>query len=190
MNNEEQVNLPDIIKIRKVLPFEVKKKIINNTFFNFIMCIIMVVITLIINVSFNKLLISDFERYIDIIQIFGALISVGIFEVAYRKDSGIIGIYGIEFLIFSIFTLYVPYMYITKANIVFMKKVIIGFAIYYIIKSLWTLIHIRFSYLKDNISDIKELVKEEKTSYIDEESTKTLKLQKAKDEIRKNAKKN
>lgn len=188
MENENNINLPDIIRERKILPFEVKRKIINNIFFNCILFIIMMIITLIINVSFNKLSIKAFDTYIDIVQIFGAIISIVVLETAYRKDSGTIGIFGIEFLIFSISVLFVPYMYISKGNIDFMKNIILGFAIYYFAKSSITFLHIRHSYLRDNISDIKELVKEDKESYLDEQSTKTLKLQKIEEELRKQAK--
>lgn len=188
MGNENNINLPDIIRNRKILPFEVKRKIINNVFFNCIIFIVMIIITLIINISFNKLSIRAFDSYIDIIQIFGALISIVILETAYRKDSGTIGIYGIEFLIFSISVLFVPYMYISKGNIGFMKSTILGFAIYYLAKSSITFLKLRHNYLKDNISDIKELVKENKESYLEEQSTKTLKLQKAEKELRKKVK--
>lgn len=187
MGNENNSNLPDIIKDRKMLPFEVKRNIINHVFFNCILFICMMIITLIIHISFNKFLLQDFDRYIDMVQIGCCIIAIVILETAYRKDSGIVGIYGIEFLIFSIGVLFVPYMYMSKSNFTFMKNVILGFGIYYLAKSCITLWHIRHSYLKDNISDIKELVKEDKESYLDEQSTKTLKLQKAEAEMRKKA---
>lgn len=187
MGNEKQENLPDIIKDRKVLPYEVKNNIRTNLFYNSILFMIMLIITLIINISFDKLQIKTFDTYIDIIQIFCAIISVGILEVAYRKDSGTIGLYGIEFLIYSILVLFVPYMYISKNNIEFLKIVSFGFLIYYIMKSLITFCHMRNSYLKENMSDVKEIVKEEKEGYLDEESIKTLKLQKVEAEMRQKA---
>ena len=148
---------------------------------------IMLLISIIINISFDRLQIKTFDSYIDIVQIFCAIISVGIIEVAYRKDSGAIGLYGIEFLIYSIAVLFVPYMYISKSNIEFLKIVSLGFLIYYIFKSFITFWHLRHSYLKENMSDVKEIVKEEKEGYLDEESIKTLKLQKVEAEMRKKA---
>ena len=189
MGNENQKNLPDVIENRKMLPVEVKKNIMNHIFFNCLIFIAMLAITLIINVSFDKLYMKDFDRYMDMIEIVCAMIAIGILETAYQKDSGIIGIYGIEFLVFSIGALFVPYMYISKSNLGFMKTVITGFAIYYVIKSFITFFHMRHSYLKENMSDIKELVKEDKEGYLDEQSTKTLKLQKAENEMRKRARK-
>ena len=179
---KKEANLPDIIKSRKILPLEVKKNIIYNIFFNCLLFIIMIIITLIVNLSFNKLSMKDFDSYIDIIQIFCCIISVSVLEVAYRKGSGRIGMYGIEMLVFSICILFVPYMYISKLNNEFLKNSLTGFFIYYFLKSLGIYIYIRYSYLNENMSDVKEIVKEEKKGYIDEESTKTLKLQKMKQE--------
>lgn len=178
MKTENQINLSDIIKDRKILPIEIKKTIINNIFFNCLLFIIILIIVLIINISFKKLTIIDFDNYIDVIQIFCAIISVTFLEVAFRKNSGKIGIYGIELLFFSICVLFVPYMYISKSNIYYLKNLSLFFFIYYIIKSIGTLFYIRYNYLKNNLSDVKEIVKETKESYIDEESIKTLKKNK------------
>ena len=188
MEKEKQINLPDIIKDRKILPLEIKKSIINNIFFNCLLFIIMIFITLIINISFNKLSIKSFDSYIDIIQIFCAIISVIVLEIAYRKDSGRIGIYGIELLLFSICILFVPDMYIFKNNINYLNNFLLIFLSYYIIKSFGNFIYTRYNYLKDNLSDVKEIVKEEKNGYLDEDSTKTIKQKKIDDEKRRKIK--
>lgn len=189
MGNDNQGNLlPDIIRERKLLPFEVKIKIINNVFYNCILFIVMMLLTLVINVAFNRFSIRYFESYVNAFQILCVISSVTILEIAYRKDNGILGLYGVEFLVYSIALLFVPYMYLSKGNLEFLRTVILVFVAYYFIKSLITLIYLRNKYLKDNISDVKEIVKEEKESYLDEESTKTLKLQKAEEELRKKAK--
>ena len=189
MGNDNQGNLlPDIIRERKLLPFEVKIKIINNVFYNCILFIVMMLLTLVINVAFNRFSIRYFESYVNAFQILCAISSVTILEIAYRKNNGILGLYGVEFLVYSIALLFVPYMYLSKGNLEFLRTVILVFVAYYFIKSLITLIYLRNKYLKDNISDVKEIVKEEKESYLDEESTKTLKLQKAEEELRKKAK--
>ena len=184
MDNEPQVNLPDIIRNRKKLPSELKSIIISSIFFNCILFIIMMAITFIINFSFNKLDIPDFKKYINIIQVACCIISIIILEVSFRKDSGKIALYGIEFLVFSVYTLYIPYMYISKANIEFFKIFTIVFLVYYIIKSIVILVYLKHDYLRKNISDVKEIVKEEKKGYIDEESTKTLKEKKVEEEKR------
>lgn len=188
MEPEKQVSLNDIIKEKKSLPKEIKQKIVNNIFFNCLIYILMLILTLIVNISFYKFSIRTFEAYIDIIQIACCLISVAVLETAYRKDSGILGIYGIEVLLFSISVLFVPYSYITKSNTDLLKNVILVFAVYYFLKMFIMSIHTRNKYIRENMSDVKEIVKEEKESYIDEESTKTLKKQKIEAEKRKKAK--
>lgn len=177
MEKEKIEMVTDMLENRKNLPFEVKRKIIKNIFLNCIFLVIMVLITLTINILFNKLSIRTFASFIDIFRICCAIVSIGILEVAFRKDSGKMCIYGFEFLVFSICILFVPYMYISKENIYFLRFVILGFGIYYILKSYITFWNIRHNYLKDNISDIKELVKDEKKGYIDEKSSKTIKNQ-------------
>ena len=172
MKSKNEFSLPDIIKNRKILPIEVKKSIINNIFFNCLMFIIMLIITLIINISFNKLSIKNFDNYIDIVQIFCAIISVVFLEVSYRKDSSKMGIYSIELLLFSICVLFVPYMYISKSDINYLRNLSLIFLIYYVVKSILTLLYVRYNYLKDNLSDVKEIVKESKQSYIDEKGVK------------------
>ena len=117
----ENLEFQDIIKDRKRLPLEQKNKIKNNIFFNYILFLIMIFITLIINLSFNKLSINDFNKYIDIIQMFCGIFSIIILEIAYKNDSEKIGIYGIEFLLYSICVLFVPHFYISKNNVNFLK---------------------------------------------------------------------
>jgi len=184
---ENQVNLPDIIRKRKLLPFEVKRKIINSVFLNCIVFISMMIVTMVINVAFNNLKVSNFDAFIDIVQVLCAIATVGIFEFGYRKDMMAIWIHALEFLIFSVGVLYTQYMYVSKGNYMFLKYVIIGFAIFYVLKSLITFVYLKNKYVNDNLSDIRELVKEEKKGYLDEPSTKTLKLQRAEEELRKKA---
>ena len=169
----------ETIKQRKKMPKELKDKLSNSIFANVVIFIIMIIITLVINIMFNRYSLAKFEIYIKFVQIASCLISIGIFEFAYKKDSFFKSVYGIEFVIFSIAVLYVPYMYISKNIIIFLEIVLKIFAIYYIIKSIFVIIYNKNKFSKENISDIKELVKEEpKKGYIDEESTKTIQKKK------------
>lgn len=182
LNKKEEKNIDIIeetINERKKLPKELKDKISNYIFFNIVLVMFMMIISLTISIMFNRFSLARFEQTIKIIQITVCLISIAIYEFAYKKNSFKIALYGIEFTIFSIAVLYVPYMY-TLNNIDFLQKVIIAFVIYYIIKSIYIGIHYRNKYLKENISDVKEIVKEEKKGYLDEESKKTLKENKKK----------
>jgi hypothetical protein len=169
---------------RKRISKETKEKILNLIFYNCIFFILMMIFTLIINVSFNNLALNNFKQYIKVIQMLVAVITVVLFEIAFRKDTMKIGLFGIEFLIFSIAILFVPYMYISKFNTQFLKLMILAFLIYYIAKSVVYALLVRYNYLKENMSDVKEIVKEEKEGYLDEESNKTLKERKLQEEIK------
>jgi hypothetical protein len=179
--------VPDVIENRKKLPPEVKQSIINSIFYNVVMFIIMLILTLIINITYNKLQLSNFENYMKFMQVGLAILTVGIFELAYRKDTIKIGLYGIEFFIYSIAILFVPYMYISLEKLDFLKCISLIYTVYYFAKSLVTFFCVRYNFLKDNISDVKEIVKNEAKGYLDEESTKTLRERKE-DELKKNAK--
>lgn len=171
--------LEETINERKKLPKELKDKISNLIFFNIVLVMFMMIISLTINIMFTRFSLARFESTIKIIQITVCLISIVIFEISYKKDSFKYALYGIEFTLFSIAVLYVPYMF-TLNHIDFLEKVIIAFVIYYIVKSIYIVIHYRNKYLKENISDVKEIVKEDKKGYLDEESQKTLKERKKK----------
>lgn len=173
-NSTEDI-LEKTIKERKKLPNEVKNSITKNVFANTIMVIIITLITLLINTLFIKLKTSEFQNYLKVIQIIVCLISIGIFEYSYKKDSFKKSIYGIEFTGFSIAVLYTQYMYVLKGKVNFLINILILYIVYYFVKSVIIGVHIRNKFLKENISDVKEIVKEEKKGYIDEDSKKTLK---------------
>ncbi len=170
---EEDI-IGETIRQRKKLPKELKDKISNSIFFNVLIIVFMMISTLVINLMFNRYSLSRFETIMKIVQITVCLITIVIFEYSYKKDSLKSGLYGIEFLLYSIAVLYVPYMY-NLNNLDFLENVICAFVIYYIVKSISTLIYYKHKYLKENMSDVKEIVKEETKGYLDEESKKTLK---------------
>ncbi len=179
---EEEILLEETIKIRKKLSKKVKNTIIMFIFYNVIMVVSMLIITFFINIIFNKLKISDFRMYIKYVQMAVAIISIVFFEISYRKDSGKMAIYAIEFSLYSVSVLYVTYMYVLKDKLEFLKNVVLIFTIYYLIKSCIGVVYYRHNYIKNNISDVKEIVKEERKGYIDEESVKTLKERRKKQE--------
>ena len=170
---EEDI-IGETIRQRRKLPKEIKDKISNSIFFNVLIIVFMMISALVINLMFIRYNLSRFEMIMKIVQITVCLITIVIFEYSYKKDSLKSALYGIEFLLYSIAVLYVPYMY-NLNNIDFLENVICAFVIYYIVKSIFILIYYRNKYLKDNMSDVKEIVKEETKGYLDEESKKTLK---------------
>lgn len=176
-NSTEDI-LEKTIKERKKLPQEVKDVITKNIFLNTVMIIIMSLFVLLINTLLVKLNLQDFQNYLKVIQIIVCLISIGMFEYSYKKDSFKKSVYAIEFTGFSIAVLYAGYMYVLKTNVNFLINILILFIVYYFVKSIVVALCIRKKFLKENISDVKEIVKEEKKGYIDEDSKKTLKERK------------
>ncbi len=184
---ESEKTIHDVIKERMKLPEEVKSLIKLNILLNMLISIIIIVATLIINVTYSKVTVSAFEQYIKAFQMLFAIVTIIFFETAYKKDSFLISLYGIEMFIFSIAIMFVPYFYIFKNMLNVLVILSVVFTIYYIFKSIFTGIYLRNDYLKYNISDVKEIVKDDKKAgYIDEKSTKTLRENKTKKEEIKN----
>ncbi len=89
-------------------------------------------------------------------------VTIIIFELAYRKDSGRIMIVGIEFFVVSIVLLYLPKIYanLDKKLCVELAFIPIFCALYYMVKSILIGIKTKKEY-ENSLSDVKEIVKEE-----------------------------
>lgn len=90
-------------------------------------------------------------------------LSIIIFEIAYRKDSGILAINGIETLVLAFFTLTLEYIKI-RFNIDVRLYVIIGgsvFLVYYLLK-IFTIYTSGRKKVLNSLSDIADIVKEDK----------------------------
>lgn len=103
-----------------------------------------------------------FIQYIKIESFIFLLFSIFIFEIAYKKDNDEISLNGIEFLVLSIFSLliqYIPKLLKIDENTYMLAGTYI-FLIYYGIKNIIIYTCERKKEL-DNLSDIKEIVKDE-----------------------------
>lgn len=103
-----------------------------------------------------------FIQYIKIASFIFLLFSIFIFEIAYKKDNDEISLNGIEFLVLSIFSLsiqYIPKLLKIDENTYMFAGTYI-FLIYYGIKNIIIYTCERKKEL-DNLSDIKEIVKDE-----------------------------
>ena len=91
-------------------------------------------------------------------------ISIIIFEIAYKKDDGIIAITGIEILITAFHTLSI--LHIVQVSAFDFRIYILTssylFAIYFVLKSMIIYTMEKRKYLK-SLSDIKNIVKNEPT---------------------------
>ncbi len=163
------------IESKRKLPKEVKDTIKTQVFYNFLVAIIIVIYLCIVNILFYQLTETAFESDMKIFALGMILVTVGMFEMAYRKESSKICIIGIELFICSIISLYIPYIYL-HTNITFRQVVMalpVGLVLYYIVKAMIIYKEKKFQY-QNHLSDVKEMMQyTEETGYLDEDSKKT-----------------
>jgi len=94
--------------------------------------------------------------------IISVFVDVLIFEIAYRKDNGILGIIGVELFVVAGIVLYMPHIYLHIDRLISRGCMLLPVfcTIYYILKSIFTYI-ITLKHYQNNLSDVKEIVKEE-----------------------------
>ena len=179
------------------LPNEVKEKMKKEVFTNIVVGSIIILYFIFIVLGSVGSIKS--VRVIDL-NIFSVIflgIAITIFEISYRKDNGKLAMYGIESLVVAIFTLFLPYIIfeLNKTDKRYYLMASIYIASYYILKSIIISIKTKNKYMNSNISDVKEIVKKEKTKRrikedIEEvEETKTTKKIKSNKNIKKEDKK-
>ncbi len=184
----------EIDKKRK-LPDRVKNNISTDIFQNIIIAIIIIAYLFAINLVYYNFESNLFEEYLKFFALGIILFTIIMFEIAYRKNSLKFCFIGIELLICAVLSLYIPYIYLhtTKELRVSIMILPCGLVIYYAIKSVLIFKQKKFSY-QNNLSDVKEMMEyTEKTSYLDEDSTKTYRKkaqeeEKIRQEIRKEQK--
>lgn len=132
-----------------------KKKL----FINFAILVVFVLYFYLLNHLFFNL---GRERFIEIykyISISIIFLTIIIFEIAYKKESGIITIYGLEVFLLSVNTI-ISITMISKLNITFEYYINISclcYLIYYIFKFIINYTINKREYLK-SLSDIKDIV--------------------------------
>lgn len=147
------------------LPQKIKDKIKKEVFTNILVAgVIIVYFILIVLGSVGSV---KNVRSIDL-NIFSLIflgVAIFLFEIAYRKDDGKLAMYGIETLVVAVFTLFLPYI-IFELNESDKKYYLIAsiyIAVYYIFKSIAISLKTRNKYMNSNISDVKEIIKKEKS---------------------------
>ena len=147
------------------IPHEIKEKIKKEVFTNIAIAsiIILYLIFIILGSKGSTKNVRTTDLNIFCMLFLG--VAIYLFEIAYRKDNGKLAIYGIESLIIAIFTLFLPYIIfeLNEENKKYYLTASIFVAAYYIIKSLIISIKIKNKHMNSNISDVKEIVKKEKT---------------------------
>ena len=138
---------------------ENEKKISANVFKNILLAVIVMLYFILINFLYYR--INENVMIIVLKSLSGIILMLGIIimEIAYKKDSGIIGINSIELLVLSGFTLSIEHVVEAKKldfpNYILVSSYI--FSIYYILKAIVIYTKEKKEKLK-SLSDIKEIV--------------------------------
>lgn len=162
LKENEIQNLGEKIKeINKIAP-EDKKKINRKIFLSMFMSAIVMFVFIFILMGHNNIPLQNYIVDLKVFSIIGIVITICIFEHAYKKDSGSLAIIGIESLIASFIILSLYYVlehdiYTYQYYLLFFALV---FVVYYIIKTIIIYIKEKHKYRK-SANDIKNIVKKE-----------------------------
>ena len=164
-----------IIDEKRKLPEDLKGKLDNYTFINLMISIALMIYMLAINVLYLNESIQIFATSIKVFAMLLIIIDVAIFEIGYRKDSIKIWIHGFELLTCSILVLSLQYIYLYANDIVkhIFMLLPVFYSIYYVAKIIIEHI-IETKKYRNNLSDVKELVKDEEEGYLDDISNSNL----------------
>lgn len=144
-----------------------KKQIIDKTntkiFKNILYAIFILMYFVSTYIAYIKLSEEIFSRVLQGTTMILLAIAIIIFEIAYKKDSGLLAISGIEMLVLACHALAIPYVLkVFKWNLTWYVTISgYVFAIYFVFKSIVIYTSGRKEYLH-SFSDVADIVKEEK----------------------------
>ena len=140
------------------------KKYLKKIWVNISIAAILMLYFIIVNILYNKLNHDSLILTLKTLSVIIMAISIIIFEIAYKKDDGIIAITGIEILITAFHTLSI--LHVVQVSTFDFRIYILTssylFAIYFVLKSMMIYTMEKRKYLK-SLSDIKNIVKNEPT---------------------------
>ena len=156
--NKIQETLKKEITSKKVIPKEEQDKMNVEVFKNIAIAIVMVVFLNFIILGFINIENSVFLVDLKVFAVSILAIAIGVFEYAYKKDSGKIAIYGIETLILAFAMLAFIYLDIMCHSNFVIITVLITYtiAIYYTVKSIIIYQKMKKQYY---INSMKEIIK-------------------------------
>lgn len=172
----EKANMAtEIISEQRKIPKQIKDKLNEITFINFTISIALMIYMIVINLLYLNTNVTFFSTSIKTLSMVLIIIDIIIFEIGFRKDSIKIWIYAFELLVSSILVLSIQYVYLYSSEIV--KRIFmllpVFCSIYYVAKTI--VIHIvETKKYQNNLSDVKEIVKNEEEGYLDDIKEKKL----------------
>lgn len=153
-------NISKEIEAKKKIPNEVKEKVNSKIFENVIFGIIMLIYLGALNLGAGNI---PTENYLVDLKVFGILLlilTIILFEFAYKKDKTSLWLHGVEVMLGAIFTIYLIYLYSmynkTLGSII--NTVAIAYLLYYGVKILIERRNTIKNYNK-SLGDIGEIVK-------------------------------
>ena len=173
MEQSEVENIQKEISTKIKLPKEEKQNIYIKIFVNLLIALSVLIYFIFLNLGYMRLEKEVFENDLKVFAVILICSTIYFIEKAYKTDRGTYLSYSIELFVLSIITLYMPYVYYyqnTLAQLIFTTSAVYIF-IYYAIKSIVIYVINKNRYIKGE-SDVKDIIKDEKVSYLDEESSK------------------
>lgn len=173
MEQSEVENIQKEISTKIKLSKEEKQKIYKKIFVNLLIALSVLIYFIFLNLGYMRLEKEVFENDLKVFAVILICSTIYFIEKAYKTDRGTYLSYAIELFVLSIITLYMPYVYYyqnTLAQLIFTTSAVYIF-IYYAIKSIVIYVINKNRYIKGE-SDVKDIIKDEKVSYLDEESSK------------------
>lgn len=159
----------EIIAEKRKLPEKIKDKLDSYTFINLLISIALMIYMIVINVLYLNENTEFFTTSIKIFSMLLIVIDIAIFEIGYRKDNISIWIHAVELLICSTLILSLQYIYLYGSFVVrnIFMLLPVFFSIYYVAKVIVGHV-VETKKYQNNLSDIKELVKDEEEGYLDD----------------------
>lgn len=148
------------MKKQKKLPKEELKKLNKRILSNMALAIAIIFYLLLLNIGALNIETATYMMDLKVFSMLFIAITIIIFEVSYKKDSGILCIYGIEILVLAVLTLVLPTLYsVQKEHYgMILTGALTIFTIYYIIKAFMIYRKGKKEQLK-KVSDINEIIK-------------------------------
>lgn len=140
----------------KQIPKEELNKINKRVFQNVLLAIVVMIYLNFIILGFINI---DNDVFLVDLKVFGMsilVVAIGIFEYAYKKDSGTYAIHGIEVLVLALITIGFIYLNIMYKNkfIPIVMLIAYIFSIYYIAKAIIIYKKLKKQYFMNNIKEI------------------------------------
>lgn len=147
-------------KRKKLIPEKAKGVILSGAFGNIFAACFVTFVLIVMNLSFKFASDIILENVLKATTFGSLLITLILFERAYKKDNDTLAIFGIEMMIFSIFNLASVYLAIMQPKnfTILMSATAVIFEVYYIIKASLAFQYRKKKYYKDT-NEIKKLIR-------------------------------